>query len=64
MTPNNAKELATNMLLAAYGKDEADKTLITTAVENIYIIGKAQGFNEALERCRLEWLPAGVSDEQ
>ena len=52
---NNVKDMAVQMLLTAYARDEADKLLIITATENIYTIGIAQGMNNALEEMRKEW---------
>ena len=55
MTSNNVKDMAVQMLLTAYARDEADKLLIITATENIYTMGIAQGMNNALEEMRKEW---------
>ena len=52
---NNVKDMAVQMLLTAYARDEADKLLIITATENIYTMGIAQGMNNALEEMRKEW---------
>ena len=46
MIPNKAKELATNMLLSAYGKDEADIKFINTAVQTIF---EGEDVNEATQ---------------
>lgn len=55
MTSNNVKDMAVQMLLTAYARDEADKLLIITATDNIYVMGIAQGMNDALEKLRKEW---------
>ena len=55
MTSNNVKDMAVQMLLTAYARDEADKLLIITATDNIYVMGIAQGMNNALEEMRKEW---------
>lgn len=55
MTGTEAVTLALNMLMAAYGRDDADKKLITSACENIYTMGRAQGMNDALEAMRKKW---------
>ena len=55
MTPDNAKTFAVNALLSAFGTDEASKKLIAAAAENIYVLGIAQGMNNAFEAMRKEW---------
>ena len=55
MTNSNIKDMAVQMLLTAYARDEADKLLIITATDNIYVMGIAQGMSDALEKLRKEW---------
>lgn len=55
ITSTEAFSLALNMLMVAYGRDEADGKLIASACENIYTMGRAQGMNDALEALRKEW---------
>lgn len=49
ITPSQAFSLALNMLIGAYGRDDADIKLITVACQNVYEMGRAQGMTEAYE---------------
>ena len=46
----DARTLATNILLSAYGRDEVDIELINTAVQTIFDMGYAHGMTEALKQ--------------
>lgn len=65
ITPTEAFSLALNMLMGAYGKDDADIKLITVACEIIYEMGRAQGMTEAYENMQKAFkLPEGVNNEE